>query len=97
MILSNPPYIADSDPHLQRGDVAFEPRRALISGADGLDDVRRIVRDARVALRPGGWLLLEHGHDQRQGVLELLRRHDYQSMTGFPDAAGMDRVVAGRS
>ncbi len=97
MILSNPPYIADSDPHLQRGDVAFEPRRALVSGADGLDDVRTIVRDARMALRPGGWLLLEHGHDQRRGVLELLRKHDYQSISGFSDAAGIDRVVAGRT
>ena len=97
MILSNPPYIADSDPHLQRGDVAFEPRRALVSGADGLDDVRTIVRDARMALRPGGWLLLEHGHDQRRGVLELLRKHDYQSICGFSDAAGIDRVVAGRT
>ena len=97
MILSNPPYIADSDPHLQRGDVAFEPRRALVSGADGLDDVRTIVRDARMALRPGGWLLLEHGHDQRRGVNEQLRKHDNQSISRFNDAAGIDRDVAGRT
>ena len=62
LIVSNPPYIADTDPHLPA--LAHEPRQALVSGADGLDDIRRIVAQAPAHLAPGGWLLLEHGWDQ---------------------------------
>jgi HemK-like putative methylase len=64
IIVSNPPYIAASDPHLASGDLRFEPRQALASGADGLDDLRQIITGAPAHLVEGGWLLLEHGCDQ---------------------------------
>ncbi|WP_290778193.1 peptide chain release factor N(5)-glutamine methyltransferase, partial [Arenimonas sp.] len=63
LIASNPPYIADSDPHLQQGDLRFEPRSALVSGPDGLDAIRVIARQAPAHLHPGGWLLVERGRD----------------------------------
>src|SRR5690606_23736537 len=68
VIVSNPPYIADGDPHLLQGDLRREPRGALSSGSDGLDAIREIVAGAPGHLRPGGWLLLEHGHDQGPAV-----------------------------
>src|SRR5690606_7856385 len=64
LIVSNPPYIAVDDPHLTQGDVRFEPASALVSGADGLDDIRHLVETAPSHLQPGGWLLLEHGWQQ---------------------------------
>ena len=72
IIVSNPPYIADGDPHLGRGDLRFEPPTALSSGADGLDAIREIVATAPAHLLPGGWLLLEHGWDQGAAIRELL-------------------------
>ncbi|HVO88341.1 MAG TPA: peptide chain release factor N(5)-glutamine methyltransferase, partial [Casimicrobiaceae bacterium] len=71
MIVSNPPYIAQNDPHLCEGDVRFEPRSALVSGPDGLDALRIIVADAPQRLMAGGWLIVEHGYDQADAVRAL--------------------------
>lgn len=92
IIVSNPPYIRSDDPHLKEGDVRYEPLTALISGTDGLVDIRTIARESLLTLKPGGWLLLEHGYDQGSAVQNIL------SMTGFThirteaDLAGHDRV-----
>lgn len=96
MILSNPPYIRAGDPHLARGDVRFEPATALVSGADGLDAIRRIARHAREFLKPGGRLLFEHGWDQAEAIEALLRQHGYRDMVYHRDLAGHARVAACR-
>ena len=93
IIVSNPPYIRNGDPHLQQGDVRFEPRAALASGSDGLDAIRIIVRDARAHLKPGGWLLLEHGYDQAAAIEQLLDRAGYMDIRGYTDLAGHRRVI----
>jgi len=96
VVVSNPPYIAENDAHLERGDVRFEPRTALAAGKDGLDDIRRIVSGARTHLAPGGWLLLEHGHDQAQAVADLLRAAGFRETACRRDLAGNDRVSLAR-
>ena len=93
VIVSNPPYIRTGDPHLQQGDVRFEPRAALVSGSDGLDAIRAIIRDARTHLKPGGWLLLEHGHDQAAAIEQLLGRAGYTDIRGHADLAGHRRAI----
>ncbi|HET6587436.1 MAG TPA: peptide chain release factor N(5)-glutamine methyltransferase [Oleiagrimonas sp.] len=95
MIVSNPPYIEAGDAHLARGDLRFEPPAALASGADGLDAIRRIVRDARDHLEPGGWLLLEHGWNQGEAVRALLRESGYAGIFTATDLEDRDRVTAG--
>ena len=96
LIVSNPPYIADHDPHLAQGDVRFEPHVALVSGEDGMDAIRRIVGECRDHLVPGGWLLLEHGANQHAAVAEMLRARGYVGIGGCRDLAGHERVTAGR-
>lgn len=95
LIASNPPYIAENDAHLAQGDLRFEPRGALASGTDGLDDIRRIVADAKQHLNPGGWLLFEHGYDQAARVRELLLREGYTEVFSARDLAGIERVSGG--
>ena len=97
LIVSNPPYVASGDPHLERGDVRFEPAGALISGPDGLDDIQRIVASAPAHLKPGGWLWLEHGRDQASAVAELLRRQGFVQIGRRRDLAGNDRLSGGQS
>lgn len=96
LIVSNPPYVASADPHLERGDVRFEPRRALSAGHDGLDAIRCIVACAAAHLRPGGALVLEHGRDQGAAVRALLEKHGYRDLRAYRDLAGSDRVASGR-
>jgi release factor glutamine methyltransferase len=96
IIVSNPPYIAASDPHLTSGDLRFEPRQALASGADGLDDLRQIIAGAPAHLAEGGWLLLEHGCDQAAAVSALLQQHGFVAIRTLQDLAGLDRVSVGR-
>jgi len=96
IIVSNPPYIAASDPHLTSGDLRFEPRQALASGADGLDDLRQIIAGAPAHLAEGGWLLLEHGCDQAAAVTALLQQHGFAAIRTLQDLAGLDRVSTGR-
>lgn len=95
LIVSNPPYVAAGDIHLAQGDVRFEPLTALVSGADGLDDIRRIVAQARGYLLPGGWLLLEHGYDQAANVRNLLQGNGYEAVFSEKDIGGTARVSGG--
>jgi len=97
LIGSNPPYVAENDAHLKRGDVRFEPRLALVGGEDGLACIRKIAARAQSRLQPGGWLLLEHGYDQGDRCIELLRELGYADVEDFEDLAGVPRVCAGRS
>jgi release factor glutamine methyltransferase len=96
LILSNPPYIASNDPHLVEGDVRFEPSSALVSGTDGLDDLRLIVSQAPAHLEAGGWLLLEHGYDQGPAVRELLNRHGFEQIQTRRDLGDHERITFGR-
>ena len=95
MIASNPPYIGAIDPHLQEGDLRFEPVAALSPGADGHAALRIIVGGARERLSPGGWLVVEHGHDQSEAVRALFRDAGFSDITALRDLAGIPRVVAG--
>ena len=92
MILCNPPYVRQDDPHLERGDLRFEPRSALAAGAEGLDDLQRIIADAPTHLKPGGWLLLEHGYHQQAAVERLLAQQGYRPLHCLPDLAGQPRL-----
>jgi release factor glutamine methyltransferase len=96
MIVSNPPYIPTSDPHLQQGDVRFEPQSALVAGSDGLDDIRTIIAQAPAQLQPGGWLLLEHGYDQAEAVRALLVSHGFEDVQSRLDLGGHQRISLGR-
>jgi release factor glutamine methyltransferase len=92
LIVSNPPYVAAGNPHLERDGLPFEPRLALTDGADGLTCIRRIVSAAPSFLNEGGWLLFEHGYDQGAASRNLLTAAALKSPTTFPDLAGIDRV-----
>lgn len=96
LIVSNPPYIAANDHHLQQGDLRFEPPQALVAGPDGLDDLRIIIGGAPAHLSPGGWLLLEHGYDQEAPVQALLRDAGFADVFTRRDLAGQPRVSGGR-
>jgi release factor glutamine methyltransferase len=95
VIVSNPPYVADNDPHLIQGDLRFEPAMALSSGVDGLRDIRTIVAGAGRQLNHGGWLLLEHGYDQGNSVRELLHQTGFDDVFSACDLAGIERVSGG--
>ena len=96
LIVSNPPYIAANDHHLQQGDLRFEPPQALAAGPDGLDDLRIIIGGAPTHLNPGGWLLLEHGYDQEAPVQALLRDAGFADVFTRRDLAGQPRVSGGQ-
>ena len=96
LILSNPPYIADTDPHLQQGDLRFEPLSALVSGADGLDDLRLIIAQAPNHMTANGWLLLEHGYDQAGAVRKLLQQAGFVEVSSQRDLGGHERISIGR-
>ena len=96
LVVSNPPYVASADPHLQAGDLRFEPQRALAGGADGMDCIRAIVAQAPAHLGPGAWLLLEHGYDQAEASRALLEAQGLQEVQSWPDLAGIPRVSGGR-
>lgn len=96
LIVSNPPYVAQADPHLGQGDVRFEPPRALTDGSrDGLDSIRRIIAGASEHLNAGGWLLLEHGYDQGEAVQALLAATGFAELVSIADLAGIPRVAGG--
>jgi len=96
LIVSNPPYIAAADPHLAQGDVRFEPNEALVSGEDGLDAIRVIVRGAPAHLNAAGWLLFEHGYDQAAACRELLRKAGFSQVSSSRDLSGIERVTYGQ-
>ena len=93
-IVSNPPYIASADPHLAA--LTHEPLQALASGADGLEDIRAIVAQAPTHLRPGGWLLLEHGYDQADAVQALLAAQGFVRVQSRNDLADIARCTGGQ-
>jgi release factor glutamine methyltransferase len=94
LIVSNPPYVAAGDAHL--AELRFEPRSALVSGADGLDAIREICGGAPAHLAPGGWLLLEHGAGQDAAVRRVLEDGGLEEVASWPDLAGIPRVSGGR-
>lgn len=97
LVISNPPYIEDADPYLDRGDLRFEPRSALASGADGLGDIRCIAEQARRSLKLGGYLALEHGYAQQQGVVEIVEGAGFEVKELGRDLAGLPRYVVAQS
>jgi release factor glutamine methyltransferase len=97
VIVSNPPYVARGDAHLQEGDLRFEPEEALVGGVDGLEAIRTIVAGAAAHLVPGGTLLFEHGYDQAERCRSLLAMYGYAGIASWPDLAGIVRVSGGRA
>lgn len=96
LVISNPPYIAETDPHLVAGDVRFEPASALVAGHDGLDDLRQIIAQAPAHLDAGGWLLLEHGYDQAAAVRDLLLSQGFEDVHSRLDLGAHERISLGR-
>lgn len=96
VIVSNPPYIEENDPHLSQGDVRFEPLSALVAADNGLADIRHIADNARNYLTDGGWLLFEHGYDQGTIVRVIFAELGYQDVETFQDYGYNDRVTLGR-
>ena len=96
LIVSNPPYIAADDPHLVEGDVRFEPSSALVSGADGLDDIKIIISQSSAYLNTNGWLLIEHGYNQGQAVRDLMCAAGFSEVVTQQDYNHLDRVTLGQ-
>ncbi|KTD39222.1 protein methyltransferase HemK [Legionella moravica] len=94
-IISNPPYIAEEDPHLKQGDIRFEPLSALASGQDGLADLQYIIQHSYECLLPDGLLLLEHGYDQKIQLNAILNELGYKNVRSWQDIQGHDRVSGG--
>ena len=97
IIVSNPPYIEQSDIHLSQGDLRFEPISALASGKDGLDDIRQIIDSCLIHLKPQGWLMLEHGYNQAESVTDLMAETGLTCMTTIKDLGGNDRVTIAKN
>jgi release factor glutamine methyltransferase len=95
-ILSNPPYVAEGDPHLEQGDLRFEPRMALAAGPEGMDALCRIVAGAHDRLRRNGWLIVEHGYNQGERVMQLMRAQGFREISDHADTAGLSRVAIAR-
>lgn len=96
LIVSNPPYIAADDPHLKQGDIRFEPRAALVAGRDGLAAIRRLVRAAAHHIKPGGWLLLEHGWRQGKAARALFEAARFKQVGTLRDDNRLERVTLGQ-
>lgn len=95
-IVSNPPYVAPHDPHLDKGDLRYEPRNALVAGGSGLAHLEQIILGAPEHLRTGGWVVVEHGYDQRESVLTLFQNRGYAQIQQRQDYAGIPRIVWGQ-
>lgn len=95
LIVANPPYIAPGDPHLSAGDLLAEPIEALVSAEEGYADLYQIISGSRDRLEPGGWLLLEHGWEQGEGVRTALYRAGFQQIQTRLDLGGRERVSGG--
>lgn len=96
VIISNPPYIAQNDPHLQATSLPYEPISALTSGVDGLDDIRLLVQQAPKHLNSDGWLLLEHGYDQGAAVRHLMQSAGFSAIATHRDYGNNDRITLGQ-
>jgi len=97
LIASNPPYIAEDDPHLSRDGVRFEPKPALVSGKDGLDAIRQLVTESPACLETGGWLMIEHGFDQGEAVRGLFTEVGFIDVVTHRDLGGNERVTIGKT
>lgn len=97
VIVSNPPYIEDQDIHLTQGDLRFEPISALASGVDGLDDIRQIIGDCLIHLKPQAWLMLEHGYNQAAQVADLMADVGLTNIETIKDLGNNDRVTVGKN
>jgi len=97
VIVSNPPYIEDQDAHLTQGDLRFEPISALASGVDGLDDIRQIIGDCLIYLKPQAWLMLEHGYNQAAQVADLMADVGLTNIETIKDLGNNDRVTLGKN
>jgi len=96
LIISNPPYIAEDDSHLQQGDIRFEPQTALRAAEQGLSDIRIIADAARSYLEHGGHLLIEHGYNQQQQVQAIFKGFHYDNVQTYKDLSGQPRVTYGQ-
>lgn len=96
LIVSNPPYIDQQDPHLSLGDVRFEPHTALVADACGLADIQAIIELSTSHLKPAGWLAIEHGWQQAEAVRDLFIKKGYKNVSSLADYANVDRVTIGR-
>lgn len=94
IVVSNPPYVPENDEHLDQGDCRFEPRLALAAGQQGLDALKIIIAQAPRHLARGGRLLVEHGYDQREAVIDLMRANGFKNIEAFEDLAGLPRAVS---
>ena len=97
LIVSNPPYIENEDTHLSQADLRFEPVSALVSGTDGLDDIRQIIDDCLIHLNPQGWLMLEHGYNQAELVADLMALVGLTNIESIRDLGGHLRVTIGKN
>jgi len=97
VIVSNPPYIEQNDAHLSQGDLRFEPISALVSGEDGLDDIRQIISNCLIHLKPQGWLMLEHGYNQAELVADLMAETGLTCIATIKDLGGNDRVTIAKN
>lgn len=95
IVLSNPPYIAEDDPHLMQGDLRFEPRNALVAEEKGLSDIDTLAKQSRSHLKPNGHLLIEHGYDQQHAVQAIFKHYGYHQTTTHHDLSGNPRVTSG--
>lgn len=95
-IVSNPPYVAAGDPHLDQGDLRFEPARALTDDGDGLQLIRTLITQSTSRLHSGGWLWTEHGYDQASRVRELLKQAGFHAVESRCDLAGIERITGGQ-
>lgn len=96
LIVTNPPYVAENDPHLQQGDLRFEPKLALSAGHSGMNCINHIIQTAPQHLEKNGWLLLEHGYDQADKCKELLEKGNFTKICSYPDLAGIIRISGGQ-
>lgn len=97
IIVSNPPYIEQNDAHLSQGDLRFEPMSALASGEDGLADIRQIIDNCLIYLKPQGWLMLEHGYNQAELVADLMAETGLTGVATLKDLGGNNRVTIGKN
>jgi len=97
IIVSNPPYIAEGDPHLSTGDVRFEPKRALTSGESGMDDIEHLCSQAKNHLLKNGWLIVEHGYNQAQTVADCFAKNTYTQIEQKKDLSEHTRMTAGKN
>jgi len=95
LIVSNPPYIEEQDKHLSKDDVASEPRSALASGEDGLDDIRQIIYQAKDHLKPNAMLVLEHGWNQAAKIRSIFEEQKYVNINSHDDLSGIERLTVG--